>query len=70
MLEQAGLELSLLFGRHIIFLLFYLIVGFDCFLVSSYVNLAQWSLETQHFVVRGWQRFHCVNLGSFQNGVE
>ena len=53
MLDEAGLELSLLFGPHI-FLLFDLIIGFGCFLVSSYVNLAQWSLETQHLVVRGW----------------
>ena len=40
MLGHIGLELSLLFGRHVIFLLFDLIAGFDYFMVSPYVNLA------------------------------
>ena len=31
MLGEAGLELSLLFGQHVIFLLFDLVLGFDCF---------------------------------------
>ena len=54
MLDEAGLELSLLFVWHVMFLLFDIITGFGFFLVSSYVNLAEWSLETLHFVVRGW----------------
>ena len=41
MLGEEGLEMSFLFGRHVIFMLFDLIIGFGCFLVSSYVNLAQ-----------------------------
>ena len=63
MLRQAGPNLSLLFGRHVILMLFNLVVGFGGFMVSSYVNLAQRSLETQYFMVRGWQRFHYVNQG-------
>ena len=40
MLGEEGLDLSLLFSLRVIFLLFDLITGFGCFLVSSYVNLA------------------------------
>ena len=40
MLGEAGLELSFLLGRHVIFMLFDLVEGLFCFLVSPYVNLA------------------------------
>ena len=70
MLGEAGLELLLLFGRCVILLLFDLVVGLCSLLVSPYVNLALWSQETQHLVVRGWQCLHHVDLGASQIGVE
>ena len=40
MLKDMGLELSLPFGLRVIFLLFDLVAGHCCLLVSPYVNLA------------------------------
>ena len=51
MLGEADLNMSFLFGRCGIFLLFDLVAGFCCCLVSPYVNIALWSQETQHLVV-------------------
>ena len=39
-------------------------------LVSSYVNMAQWSSETQHLVVGGQQCLHYLSPSAFQNGIE
>ena len=70
MLGEVSLEMSLLFGRCVIFLLFDLATSLCCLLVSPYVIMALWSQEAQHLVVQEWHCLHHVDPGAPQNGVE